>query len=514
MATVTTWGPLVRIAGVPHRFIDGRLLPVIAGGAPAVLSIEQLQERQREIRSRIQEIDTEYAGQALPEESRSEWNTLNEELESNEVLIGELQARSARLAELAEDPSRREEPSFATPRPGSTRGEDIWDLSTVRMHATNPEMATRELNDRARRAVEGAQFPHERADRARIQAHLERLLSVADDAQGSLARHILVTGSPTYQRAFGKALLGRPLSADEQRALSLTTTEGGFAVPYTLDPTIIPTSNSSVNPYRAISRVETLVGSNEWRGVSSAGVTATRRAEGAETTDAAPTLAQPTAIVTKVDVFIPFSMEIGEDWGALQAEMARLIQDAKDDEEATSFTTGVGTTVFPQGVIVGATNTVTAGGTAAFAVADVYKLWEALPARFRPRASYVANLFAYDKIRQFDTAGGASIWIQNLQQGAQGAAPRDANVGATLLGRPAYEATAMAAALTTGQKIMVVGDFGLFLIVDRIGLSVEIVPHLFHVDNNRPSGQRGLYAHWRNTSKVLSAAAFRVLVTG
>jgi predicted phage gp36 major capsid-like protein len=42
-------------------------------------------------------------------------------------------------------------------------------------------------------------------------------------------------------------------------------------------------------------------------------------------------------------------------------------------------------------------------------------------------------------------------------------------------------------------------------------MSVELIPHLFHTSNNRPSGQRGLYAVWRNGSKVLDPNAFRLL---
>ena len=49
--------------------------------------------------------------------------------------------------------------------------------------------------------------------------------------------------------------------------------------------------------------------------------------------------------------------------------------------------------------------------------------------------------------------------------------------------------------------------------MDRIGLSVEVIPHLVGT-NHRPTGQRGLYAYWRNGAGVLSANAFRVLVTG
>ena len=71
----------------------------------------------------------------------------------------------------------------------------------------------------------------------------------------------------------------------------------------------------------------------------------------------------------------------------------------------------------------------------------------------------------------------------------------------------------MSAALTTGQKVLVVGDWRYFVIVDRIGMNVELLPNLVGA-NQRPTGQRGLYAYWRNTSDVLSTAAFQVLVTG
>ena len=121
-------------------------------------------------------------------------------------------------------------------------------------------------------------------------------------------------------------------------------------------------------------------------------------------------------------------------------------------------------------------------------------------------------------MRQFDTSGGSGVWF-----GPQGLQPRvsstdagavsDAIAPATLLGKSAYEVTAMASALTTGSKILVVGDFRYFVIVDRVGLNVEMVP-LIVGTNHRPTGERGLYAYWRNSSDVLSASAFQVLVTG
>ena len=87
------------------------------------------------------------------------------------------------------------------------------------------------------------------------------------------------------------------------------------------------------------------------------------------------------------------------------------------------------------------------------------------------------------------------------------------NVGATLLGKPAYESSVMTSALTAGSKILIFGDFRYFLIVDRIGMNLDLIPHLFGA-SNRPTGQRGLYAFWRNSCKVLDINAFRMGVTG
>jgi HK97 family phage major capsid protein len=491
--------------------------PPIKGGAP--VTIEEYEARQDELRGRIAEIDQEYAGQRMSEDSKQEWNRCNKEFEDNKLVIDELRARAERVDALSKDPDHVERVgTFNTNKPSRT-GSAIWDVAAVRMAARSPEDESQMLRDNALRAIQESTFPHERANTQDAQTHIERLMNKFDgeDDQGygsgaaaQFSRHILMTGSPTYRKAFGKAVLNRPLTADEQRALSLTGASGGFAVPVTLDPTIIPTSNGAVNPWRQISRVESIVGSNTWRGVSAGAVVASRDAEFQEVSDDTPTLAQPEATVTKAQAFVPFSMEVGQDWGRLEAEMARLIQDAKDVEEATAFATGAGTGVNPEGVLTGATGTV-AAGTASFAVAHGYALLEALPPRFRPNGTFVANLVQYNRIRQLDTSGGASLWVENLQSGVANDAT--GATGYRFLGRPAYESSVMSSTLTAGQVLMIFGDFRYFLIVDRIGMSIEIVPHLFGSTNLRPTGSRGLLAYWRNTSKVLSSAAFKKLVT-
>lgn len=464
---------------------------------------EELQARQAEIRARLQEIDHEHAGQALPDGLRDEWDRLNQEFDDNAALDAEMTTRRERVAQLSGTESNRESGSHLYVQPaGRVRGDDIYDLSTVRMSMTSPEVAARELRDRALQAIDRADFAHPRADRDEGRARVERLLA-RDNEHGELARRLLLTGSPVYMRAFSKHLGGLPLSPEEQRALSLTTTQGGFAVPFTLDPTIILTSDGALNPVRAIARTETIV-TTSWQGITSAGITASYSAEAAEVGDNAPTIAQPQVDVERATAFVPFSFEIGMDWAGMQSEMARLLSDAKDVLEADKFINGAGSgSNEPEGVVagLGAGSEVDTATALTFAAGDVYALDDALGPRYRPRARFLANKTIVNEIRQFDTQGGAQLWERI-----------GAGMPAELLGYPIHEASEMAS--TSGvadSKILLLGDFNHYLIVDRVGMSIELVPHLFATANNRPSGQRGLLAFWRNSAEVLVDNAFRVL---
>jgi len=215
----------------------------------------------------------------------------------------------------------------------------------------------------------------------------------------------------------------------------------------------------------------------------------------------------------RAQAFVPVSMELTQDWGAIQSELAEMIQDAKDDLEATKFTLGTGTNE-PTGLVTGATTIVTGtGGAATFVIGDLYAVEQALGPRFRPRAQWFANRFAYNKARQFDTAGGSGVWLQGLQPGLRNDVPVGGNTGFELIGYPANEDSAMDAVLTTGSEIAVLGDPRYYLIVDRIGMDIEVIPHLFGATNRFPTGQRGFYAFWRNNATVLAAGAFRTLRT-
>jgi HK97 family phage major capsid protein len=478
---------------------------------------DELRAELAEARSRVQEIDSAYAGQYIDPDTDDgrEWAERNERIDELNRTLEQLERREERLRELADEPANREDgTTFHTPRPNAARGEDIFDLSTVRSSISDPSQQRGELRDRARRAIEMSRPRHPGIDADTARSNVERLVEENDTEDGRFARYLLAVGSPAYRRAFGHYLQrgdASGMSREEQaawqlgqtaeRALSLTGATGGFAVPFELDPTILNTSNGVVNPIRQIANVEQIT-VDEWRGVSSTGITASYAAEATETTDNSPTLVQPTISTEKAQAFIPFSIEVGQDWSGLQGQMAELLADAKDTLEAAKFVNGTGTNE-PFGVLTGTTNTVNAAaGADAFTLANLYALVGALPPRYRARGAFIGDLLILNRIRQFDTVGSpAAIWADTLQ----------ADVPARLLGKPAYEASAMPDDATTGNKFLVFGDFSRYKIVDRVGLTVEVIPHLFGT-NQRPTGQRGLYAYWRNGAKVVDGNAFRAIL--
>lgn len=470
------------------------------------MTVEERAARQGEIKARLAEIDSEYAGSELPDDVRSEWNALDEEYDLHERAIKDANERRERLARLAGEPGRVERPSdYARPVAGARTAKNIFDLSEIRGLARSFDDLGGLYRDHAMRAVEIARFPGTK-DREGAQSQVARLLDSVDDKNGTLARRILVSGSPVYERAFGKAVLAgntNGLTTEERTALALgTDTNGGYAVPFMLDPSVILTSDGSINPLRRIARVVQIVG-KEWQGITSSGITVSRDSEAMEVSDDGPTFAQPTVRTVKVQGFVPFSIEIEQDWATMRSEMTMMLADAKETEEATSFITGDGTGNNPGGVpgsLDYATCQVDGGGS--FSSAELYKVEEDLAPRWRARASWMANRSIYNRIRQLSsTSDGGDLWVRL----GQGLPPE-------LIGYPAYEASTMTTTTAgTNDRLLVFGDFSQFLIVDRVGMSVELVPHLFATNANRPSGQRGLYAFWRNNATVLVQNAFRFL---
>ena len=112
-------------------------------------------------------------------------------------------------------------------------------------------------------------------------------------------------------------------------------------MPFQLDPTLIATSDGAINPLRMLARVERITG-KKWQGVTATGVTVQRGTEGSPAVDGSMVLDQPELDTIRVTGFVPFSIELDVSWGALQTEVARLLQDAKDEEEASPSSTVMG----------------------------------------------------------------------------------------------------------------------------------------------------------------------------
>jgi HK97 family phage major capsid protein len=267
-----------------------------------------------------------------------------------------------------------------------------------------------------------------------------------------------------------------------------------------LDPTIILTNSGSANPWRRISNVKQTT-SNTWNGVNSAGVTAAWLTEGTITTDTTPTVGNIVVTPQKAAAWVFGSYEVLEDTDFGQ-QLPRLLADAKDRLEEAAFATGAGSGGVPQGVVNGATTVVTTGTTTVIALADVYAVQAALPPRFRnaPGAAWVANVSIINKIRQLDTAGGASFWT-NLGKGQP----------ETLLGAPIYESTTMTSSVAASSLEAIFGDFGQFLVVDRVGVSMVYEPLVKGTGGILPSGQAGWFMFWRTGSQLSTVNAFRVM---
>lgn len=390
------------------------------------------------------------------------------------------------------------------------RFRNPWDLSEVRTFGREPEAVVAEYRSRALSACEQMQGANDKIRQAATQ-----LIERWDDESGNLSRLALALSEPAYMRAWSKmardphaAELGederRAISNVRQyaRALSLTDTAGGYLVPFQLDPTVIITANGSVNQIRQVARQVVATG-DVWNGVSAGAVSWSYDAEAVEVSDDSPTFAQPTVPIYKAQGFVPISIEAFQDAANITQEVGTLLAFGKDVLEANAFTVGTGSGQ-PTGIVTALTGTASEVETAdigAFAVADVYTLHGSVPGRYRgmPSTAWLANNLIYNKIRQFDEGGGHGLWAQLGEDRPGG-----------LLGRPALESEDMAGAVAADNMIAVLGDWSNFVIADRIGTTVEFVPHLFGA-NRRPTNQRGWLAYTRHGSDSVNDAAFRML---
>lgn len=365
----------------------------------------------------------------------------------------------------------------------------------------------------------------------RQQTHLEGLLSRSGgDVDGSwIAERMLLTENDDYRSAFMKGVVNQQpaFTAEESDAVNRfrnwasikdrwesranegTPSAGGYGIPVLIDPTIILSSGAAAAPILDVSRIVTIT-TNQWKGVSSAGFNWAYQAEAAAVADNSPTLAQPTIPVYGARGFIPYTLELEQDYPGFQAEMSHLLDQGYVNLLAIKTMVGSGSGE-PTGIFTGmaatTTNpahiTVTTLGT--LGAVDIRKAWGALPERFRqqPSTRWVMNVTVENLIRAFGNNLALSDYTVNLA----------ADGTSVLTGRPVILTDyAPSFTGTTGTfSYCVVGDFQHFVIVQRAGMTVELVPHLFDVSTGRPIGERGWFAFARNGFDASSYNAFRLV---
>ncbi len=488
-------------------------------------SIEEMRSRLADIVTELKEIANENYGQKLDTAEDERWNSLVAEQNDIEERIADTERRQAYLDTITEDkidkatvaPTRDREVFVTRQGRRNQLPNDVFAIEEYHKLAQSRDHFHQLTSDGARAAIETFHYPHPNADQAKTNEHLERLMQ--GDSTGEIVQRILHHGSPDYRAAYWKKMLNQPLSRQEQNALAAgmaledrtitTSNTGGVTVPVHIDPTVIPVSNGVLNPVRQISNVVTTT-SHQYQAVTSSGVTATRRSEGAAMADNAPTLVAPTIVPSRVDVFIPFSWEAAADWGALESQIAPLISDAKDVEEASAFANGSGTAPNPYGFMTHAGTVLGTAATVVIGTVDLLALQDALGPRFQANATWLMAPAMASKVRALTSTSQGSWWAESLQEG----------VPSRLLGYPIYRATNVGTAggatspPVASVKWAIIGDFRYFQIVDRVGLQTRYIDNLFSGNTagsfGYPVGMSGLVAYYRNGSDVLTSNAFRV----
>jgi HK97 family phage major capsid protein len=518
-------------AGQPPTSPERRDEPVTIAAPPTketrttmeYLTRDEKSSRVAELQRELETLGTEYPG-VMPDGAQATWDAMTKEQDDLRADIRAWDARQARLVASVTDPAKVETPYAGVASFARKTETDIFDADAASPHRyTSMDRWAQAQRDGAMRAAEQAVFPQVNVRQDEARAGVQQMLDEIDSADKKLARRILATGSPIYRRAFSKLASGEMLTTEEQRGTSLVVTtdaNGGFAVPFAFDPTFIKTGAWTwVNGIRANATVKQITGTDTWRGVSVGAVTATRGAESTEQAEQGPTFAQPEILATRVSAFVSYSIEMGQDRPDLGSELAGLIAEAKDTEEESTFTTSASGSIgiLPAHGTSGAYSHINLAADHTLTAADAYAVEAALPLRHRQNAVWFMGRAIIRAWQALETTGGQLFGGQYYNSVGY---PRNSAVGATgleLLRYPIIESpsaqTLYAGAGNDLLPICILVDMKSYYIIDRVGMSVEFVPHLFHADGKLPIGARGLYAIWRNAAKPVNTDAGRQLVS-
>jgi HK97 family phage major capsid protein len=458
----------------------------------------KLDELRSSVAALKSEIETLAAAEDITPEQDARLSAALDEFEARKSDLDAAEARAARI-EAAKSVVTERAAGFDAPQIMKRTETNVDVRSASRM----------EIRDAALKIIE----KDGKGLGARQLDHVDRLLNTRNGNTdgGEIAKRMVLTETDAYRSAFVKGVTQaapaytaeEAAAINEFRAAALSPdSAGGFGVPVLIDPTIILTSGAADAPILNLARIVTVT-TDAWKGVSSAGVSWSYDAEASEVSDDAPTLAQPSIDIYTARGFIPYSIEVGQDYPGFAEEMRRLLDEGYVNLVASQSMTGS----TPVGIFTALdanTNVevvVTTDGL--FGAVDLLNVWKSLPERYKANATWIMSTDVENEIRTFSSTNSGAYYTVNISQGGVG----------TLFGRPVVTTDyAPEFTGTTGAaNILVVGDFSNFVIAQRAGMTVELVSHLFGTTNNRPTGQRGWFAYARHGFDSVNDNGFRLL---
>ncbi len=274
-------------------------------------------------------------------------------------------------------------------------------------------------------------------------------------------------------------------------------TEGGYLVPEDFYAQIIAKRNEISVPRRAGARI--IQTSRDIVNVPVEGTQASFGFSNEESAYTTSTLefSQVGITVYKATLLVKVSEELLEDNATnLESWLSAYVGDRAGVHENTYAIGGNGTTQ-PQGVLVGGTAALTLDDTNAIAAAEIPELFYKLKEQYMPNASwcmeqatmgFLMGLSGNQFVLFTPPAGPGSPW--------------------NLWGKPVFPADAMGSCTTTKNKVLVIGDWSCYGLVERAGLSVQRNPFLYS-----NTGHVGFFFKYRWGGAVLQAEAFQYATT-
>jgi HK97 family phage major capsid protein len=302
---------------------------------------------------------------------------------------------------------------------------------------------------------------------------------------------------PSYRDAFiALARVGfnpQELSAEQRAALKAGATEfraqtagtnsaGGYTVPTELAGVIDKTLKMWGPMYdEAICTVLNTASGNaiDFPTVDDTTVTVSQHTEAAAMTDDGSkdaTFAKMTLNAFAYDTsWVQISMELLADSNVdVEGFIGELLGERLARRVNTELTTGDGTGD-PNGIVVASTAGKTAALTTAFTADEIIDLFHSIDPAYRmsPKARFMMHDTVLAAVRKLKDGNGSYIWsMGDIRQGVEGA----------LLGKPYSVNQAMASAFTTGQKLILFGDFSKYY-VRKVGAPIVGVRREYYWPN-------------------------------